>query len=268
MDNRMGSMKKIKTMVMGFFKYKDLLYELVNRDIKIRYRRSVLGLLWTVLNPILMMAVMTLVFAGFFKSNIQDFPIYFFGGNILFAFVTESTTNAMNSIVGSGSLIKKVYVPKYLFPVSKVLSSVVNLFFSFVAMLLVMLVLRVKIHVTMLLAPVILIYVIVFSVGLGMLLSTAQVFFRDTGHLYSVFTLAWMYMTPIFYPRELLEENLSIVLKINPMIHFIDYMRDIVLNNVVPSLQENLICMAISLVFLLAGIIVFYRKQDKFILYV
>lgn len=261
-------MQKLKTIIQGFIKYRDLLYELVNRDIKIRYRRSVLGLLWTILNPILMMTVMTLVFSGFFKSNIDNFPIYYFAGNLIFSFVNESTVNAMNAIVGNGSLIKKVYVPKYLFPVSKIFSSVVNLFFSFLAMLLVMLVLRVKIYPTMLLAPVVVVYVIAFSIGLGMLLATAQVFFRDTGHLYSVFTLAWMYMTPVFYPKEMLEENLSIVLSINPMIHYIDFMRDIVLYNTVPSMQQNLTCAVISIVFLMLGTLVFYKKQDRFILFV
>lgn len=261
-------MNKLKTIIHGFIKYKDLLYELVNRDIKIRYRRSVLGLLWTILNPILMMTVMTLVFSGFFKSNIENFPIYYFAGNLVFSFVNESTVNAMNAIVGNGSLIKKVYVPKYLFPVSKIFSSVVNLFFSFIAMLLVMLVLGVEIHPTMFLVPVITVYIIAFSIGLGMILATAQVFFRDTGHLYSVFTLAWMYMTPVFYPKEMLEENLSFVLTVNPMIHYIDYMRDIVLYNTIPSLPQNIICAAISAVFLLAGMLIFYKKQDKFILFV
>ena len=261
-------MQKIKNMIAGFAKYKDLLYELVNRDIKIRYRRSVLGLLWTILNPILMMTVITLVFSGFFKSNIENFPIYYFTGNLLFSFVNEATVNAMNAIVGNGSLIKKVYVPKYLFPVSKIFSSLVNLFFSFIAMMLVMLVLRVEFHATMLLAPVVVSYVVIFAIGLGLILATAQVFFRDTGHLYSVFTLVWMYMTPLFYPKVLLEDKLSAVLTWNPMVHYIDYMRDIVLYNTIPTLQDNLICAAISLGFLAVGLVFFYKKQDKFILFV
>lgn len=255
-------------MIAGLGKYKNLLYELVNRDIKIRYRRSVLGLMWTVLNPILMMTVITMVFSGFFKSNIENFPIYYFTGNLLFSFVNEATANAMNAIVGNGSLIKKVYVPKYLFPISKIFSSLVNLFFSFIAMLLVMLVLRVEFYATMLLVPVIVFYVVVFAVGLGLILATAQVFFRDTGHLYSVFTLVWMYMTPLFYPKELLEEKLSTVLTWNPMVHYVDYMRDIVLYNTVPTLQDNLICAAISFGFLALGLVFFYKKQDKFILFV
>jgi len=259
---------KIKNLTQGFAKYQSLLQELVRRDIKIRYRRSVLGLLWTLLNPILMMTIMTLVFSNIFRSDIENFPIYFFCGNILFAFVTEATTNAMNSIVGSASLIKKVYVPKYMFPLSKVLSSVVNLFFSFVAMLLVMSVTRVAFRITLVLAPIVIMYTIVFSIGLGMILATAQVFFRDTGHLYSVVTLAWMYMTPIFYPKSILPGNMVSVLELNPMVHFIDFLRDVVLLGKVPSLQENLLCASISIVFLLVGVCLFYKKQDRFILFV
>lgn len=261
-------MNKMKTMLSGFYKYRDLLKELVSRDIKIRYRRSVLGLLWTLLNPILMMTVMTLVFSNIFRFDIENFPIYFFTANILFSFVTEATSNAMNSIIASGSLIKKVYVPKYLFPVSKVFSSVVNLLFSFVAMLLVMAVTRAPFHVTLFLVPIVFVYVIMFSIGLGMVLATLQVFFRDTGHLYSVFTLAWMYLTPIFYPASLLEGRLDLVLKLNPMVHYIDFMRDIVLYNRVPPMRENLLCAAVSAIFLLLGILVFYRRQDRFILFV
>lgn len=261
-------MSKLKTILTGFAKYRVLLEELTVRDIKIRYRRSVLGLFWTILNPILMMTVMTLVFSNFFRFEIEHFPIYFFAGNILFSFMTEATTNAMNSVVGNSNLIKKVYVPKYLFPLSKVFSSVVNLFFSFLAMLMVMAVTGVQFQITLVLVPAIFCYVILFSIGLGMILAAAQVFFRDTGHLYSVFTLAWMYLTPIFYPRSLLEEQLEMVLHLNPMVHYIDFMRDIVLYGNVPSMQENLICAGISIIMVLAGLWIFYRYQDRFILYV
>jgi ABC-2 type transport system permease protein len=261
-------LKKFLVICSGFFKYKNLLYELVIRDIKIRYRRSFLGLLWTVLNPILMMIVITIVFSNLFRFDIQNYPIYFFAGNILFSFMTESTTNCLFSITGSASLIKKVYIPKYLFPLSKAFACLVNLLFSFIAMMLVMAVTGVEFHLTMLFAPLVLFYVLLFSVGFGMILSTIMVFFRDIAHLYSVFTVAWMYLTPIFYPPSLLTGKADWAVAINPMYYFIDYMRDIVLYNQVPTLQQNIICLLIGLVMLILGIIFFYRKQDKFILYI
>lgn len=261
-------MGRIAVIVSGFRKYKNLLYELVIRDIKIRYRRSVLGLFWTVLNPILMMLIMTVVFSNIFRFEIENFPVYFFAANILFSFMTESTTNALHSITGNGNLIKKIYVPKYLFPMSNIFSSVINLLASFMAMLLVMLLTKVPFHLTLLFAPIILAYIIVFSLGLGMILSTIQVFFRDTAHIYGVLTMAWMYLTPIFYPESLLSEKLNYVLTFNPMVHFIRYMRDIVLYQSIPSFSQNLTCFSISGATLLIGVILFYRKQDKFILYI
>lgn len=261
-------MNKLKIMLLGFYKYKDLLYELVTRDIKIRYRRSVLGLLWTILNPILMMLVMTVVFSQLFRFEIENYPIYFFAGNILFSFLTESTTNSLHSMIESSSLIKKVYIPKYLFPLSKVISSLVNLFFSYVAMMIVMIITNVPFKFTMLLSPILILYISMFAVGLGLILSTMMVFFRDIAHLYSVITLLWMYLTPIFYPISILKEKTALALTLNPMYHFITYLRNLVLYGTIPSFQDNIICFLIGFIFLLIGLFVFYKKQDKFILYI
>ena len=135
-------------------------------------------------------------------------------------------------------------------------------------MTLVMLVTKVPFNLTILLTPVILIYLLLFVTGLSLILATLQVFFRDTAHLYNVFTLAWMYLTPIFYPSVLLEEKLNVVLILNPMVYYISYFRDIILNNIVPSLEQNIICLVIGLIFFIIGLVVFYKKQDKFILYI
>lgn len=261
-------LKQLGNYIRGFIKYRDLLKELVSRDIKIRYRRSVLGMLWTILNPILMMCVFTIVFSQLFKSDIENFTVYFLCGNVIWSFMIESTNNALNSIVGNQSLIKKVYIPKYLFPVSKVMSSLVNLFFAYIAMILVMMVTRTSFHITMLLSVIPIFFVMLFSIGLGMCLATWMVFFRDVFQLYSVVTLAWMYLTPMFYPASLLEEVLPAALRWNPMYHYITYLRCLVLEGSIPGVEENLICLAFSIVVFVTGIRIFYRKQDKFILYI
>lgn len=254
--------------IKGFMRYKSLLYELVTRDIKVRYRRSVLGVLWTVLNPILMMIIMTIVFSQLFRFEIEHFPIYFFCGNILYSFMVTATNDSLMSIIGGASLIKKVYIPKYIFPISKALSAGVNLFFSYIAMLLVMIATGVEFHATMLLTPLVAFYVMLFSIGLGLILAATMVFFRDIAHLYGVLTTAWMYLTPIFYPESLLGDKSPWFLLLNPMYHFIDYMRDITLYNTVPGLAENLTCLGIGVVTLVIGLVFFYKKQDKFILYI
>lgn len=260
---------KIKNSFRGFVKYLPLLKELVVRDIKVRYRRSVLGLLWTVLNPLMMMTVMTIIFATLFKSSIENFALYYLSGYILYTFLNESTTLSLFSIVNNNALMKKVYIPKYLFPMSKVASSLVNLGFSFIAMLIVMLVTRARFYWTILLTPVLVVYLMLFCLGLGMILATLDVFFRDIGHLYTIVTLIWMYMTPLFYPSELLVDNgLELILKLNPLTHYVRYMRALVLEGRIPNLMQNLYCILPSAVMLIIGMAVFYKKQDKFILYI
>ena len=258
----------VKEKMEGFRRFTPLLRELVVRDIKVRYRHSALGLVWTVLNPLLMMVVITIVFSTLFKQNIPNFPIYYLSGSLIFAFNSESTTTALNSIISNASLIKKVYIPKYLFPLSNVLSGLVNLGFSLIAMFIVMLITDAPFHATLLLLPIPIFYTFLFSVGLGILLSAVTVFFRDIAHFYSVFILAWTYFTPIFYPVEILPDAAMKLMQLNPMYHLVTYMRSIVLYGVFPSLKENLLCLCLGLLMLALGLFVFYKKQDKFVLYV
>ncbi len=258
----------LKQKIKVFLKYKTLLNELVVRDIKVRYRKSVLGLLWTVLNPLLMMCVITVVFSTLFRQNIPNFPIYYLAGSLTFSFNSEATSNGLYSIIGSASLIKKVYIPKYLFPISKVLSALVNLGFSLVAMFVVMIVTGAPFHATLLLMPLPIFYVFLFTSGLSLLLAAATVYFRDIAHFWGVFVLAWTYFTPIFYPVTILPSFAMKIMQLNPMYHYVTYMRDVVLYGTFPGMKENLICFLIGAVTLLIGLWVFYRKQDRFVLYV
>lgn len=258
----------MKQKIKVFLKYKTLLNELVVRDIKVRYRKSVLGLLWTVLNPLLMMCVITVVFSTLFRQNIPNFPIYYLAGSLTFSFNSEATSNGLYSIIGSASLIKKVYIPKYLFPISKVLSALVNLSFSLVAMFVVMIVTGAPFHATLLLMPLPIFYVFLFTSGLSLLLAAATVYFRDIAHFWGVFVLAWTYFTPIFYPVTILPSFAMKIMQLNPMYHYVTYMRDVVLYGTFPGMKENLICFLIGAVTLLIGLWVFYRKQDRFVLYV
>ena len=249
-------------------KFTPLLQELVVRDIKVRYRHSALGLIWTVLNPLLMMVVITIVFSTLFKQNIPNFPIYYLSGSLIFSFNSESTTTALNSIISNASLIKKVYIPKYLFPFSNVLSGLVNLGFSLIAMFIVMLITRAPFHVTLLLLPIPIFYTFLFATGLGILLSAITVYFRDIAHFYSVFILAWTYFTPVFYPVEILPASAMKIMQCNPMYHLVTYMRDLVLYGTFPSMKENLLCICMGVGMVILGLFVFYKKQDNFVLFV
>ncbi|MCL1829653.1 MAG: ABC transporter permease [Oscillospiraceae bacterium] len=257
----------VRRQVLTFNRFKHLLRLLVKRDFVSRYRKSVLGVLWSLLNPLLTMFVMTLVFSYLFRFQIENFPVYLLSGQIIFGFFSESTTLAMGSVVTNESIIKKVYVPKYIFPLARVFSSLVNLAFSFLAFLIVFLVTRVPFRLTMLLLPIPIIYTFVFSLGVAMLLSSMAVFFRDLTYLYGIFITLLTYLTPLFYPVEILPERMIPIIGFNPMYHFIDYFRDLALRGVIPGLWSNAVCAGFALAALCCGTYVFMSKQERYILY-
>ena len=192
--------------IQNFLKFKPLLSELISRDIKIKYRKSVLGVLWTLLIPLLMMIVLSVVFSNLFKFDIENFPLDLLSGQIIFNFYNDSTSTAMSAIIGNAALIKKVYVPKYLFVISRVFSSFINLMASFTALMLVMVATRAELHWTVILSLVPLALLMILSLGVGLILAALTVKFRDIMHLYSVFTTVLMYLTPVIYPMSILPE--------------------------------------------------------------
>lgn len=256
----------MSTYIQNFLKFRPLLNELVARDIKIKYRRSILGVLWTLLNPLLMMVVLSVVFTNLFKFDIENFPIYILSGQAIFNFYSDATNNGMASILGSASLIKKVYIPKYLFVVSRICSSVINLAASFSALLLVMMAMRVELHYTIILSIIPVLLLIVFSLGIGLLLAALVVKFRDIMHLYSVFITALMYLTPVIYPMSILPDWLSKIVRFNPLTNYLMMFRNVMLNNTIFGVGDLCIGILEAGVSLAVGLFVFYRNQDTFIL--
>lgn len=248
--------------------YLPLTQELVKRDLKVKYRRSFLGYVWSLLNPLLMMCVMSYVFSTIFQSTVPNFPLYLICGQTLWNFFNESTNMAMYSVLQNGALIKKVYIPKFIFPFSRVLSSFVTMSFSLVAILIVMLFTRATIHWTILLFWVPLAFLFVFCCGIGLVLSALSVYFRDITHLYGVVTMAWMYATPIFYDPAILPDTVRRTLEWNPMYHFITFFRGLILNGRIPGVEIWLICIGSSIAVLAVGLAVFKKLQRNFILYI
>jgi len=257
----------VKEQISTFLRYRHLLKLLVKRDFIMRYRKSVLGILWSLLNPLLTMLVITMVFSFIFKNQVDNFPVYLLSGQIIFGFFSESTTQSMQSILSSESIIRKIYVPKYIFPMAKVFSSLLNLLFSFLAFLLVFIITGANFSWTMLLLPIPIIYTFVFSLGISMLLSSMAVFFRDLTYLYSVFITLLTYLTPLFYPVSILPEKVVPVIGFNPMYHYVDYARSVALYSTVPDLWSNIVCLGFALAALCIGTFVFMNQQEKYILY-
>ena len=241
----------------NFKKFQPLLYELVARDVKIKYRKSVLGVLWTLLNPL---------FSNLMKFDVQNYSLYLLCGQILFNFYNEATSGAMTSILGNAPLIKKVYIPKYLFVVSRIASSSINILSSFCALILVMLFTRQELHFTMFLVVIPLVYLIVFSMGVGLILAALTVKFRDIMHLYTVFLTGLMYLTPVIYPMSMLPGWVYKIVSINPLTMIMVIFRNVVIYNTIPSVGEFIVPLIIVIVTFFLGLWVFYKQQDKFIL--
>lgn len=252
--------------IQNFLKFYPLLVELVARDIKIKYRRSVLGVLWTLLNPLCMMIILSVVFSNLFKFDIENYPLYILSGQVVFNFFTDATNGALSSIIGSAPLIKKVYVPKYLFVLSRVFSSFINLMASFTALLIVMVALRAELHWTSFLVPLPMLLLVLFSLGIGLILAAVTVKFRDIIHLYGVFTTALLYLTPVIYSMSILPSWLYKIVMLNPITNILIMFRDVMLNNTVFSMSSLLIAVVETAAALAIGLYVFYKNQDKFIL--
>lgn len=262
-----GKHSYVVNAVVAIQKYRFLIRQLVSRDFKTKYKRSVLGMFWSLLNPLLTMFVQYFVFSTIFKSDIPNYPAYLLIGIVTFNFFTEASGMALSSIVGNASLITKVYMPKYIYPLTRVMSSVVNLGISLIPLVLVSLVTGVQFKKSAILSLFFFCCVIIFSLGVGLLLSAAMVFFRDTQFLWGVLSMIWMYMTPIFYPESILPEDFRFILRVNPMYHFLKDIRLCILNGISPEPSVYVQCMLMALGALLIGALVFRKSQDRFVLY-
>lgn len=250
----------------NFLNYKQLLWELVARDIKTKYRRSTLGVLWTLLNPLLMMIVLSIVFSNLFRFSIENFPLYLLSGQVIFTFYNESTSNGMTSIIGNAGLIKKVYIPKYLFTLSRILSSTINIMASYCALILVMLFTRAELHYTILLSFFPILLLMVMATGIGLILAAVTVKFRDILHLYSVFLTALMYLTPVIYPISILPGWVYKIVMLNPLTGIMEMFRGFMIYGTFPSLLTVAYSILVAIIFFTCGLYVFYKQQDTFIL--
>ena len=248
-----------------------ILRQLVLRDFKLKYRRSFLGVAWSVLNPLFMMLVMAAVFSmmmRFSSDGIPSYPLYIILGNVTFSLMSDSTSQGMGSILGAASLLKKVRIRRWLFPVEKVLFAMVNFTISLIAVLIVMFAVGVHPTWTAIMLPIFLVYLGLFCVGLSMLLSAVSVFFRDVMHMWSVILTAWTYATPLFYPAEILPPWMMSLEQFNPMYHYVCYIRELLLYQRIPGLELNVACLVCGLVMFGIGLFVFRKTEHRFILFI
>lgn len=250
-------------------KYIPLLKNLISRELKKKYRTSVLGYAWCVLNPLLMMLIMTVVFSRMFANSIQNFPVYMFCGRMVYSFVTGGAGDIMRSLQSNGSLMRKTRVPYYIFPLANFSTAFVDLLFTLVAFALVLLFTGTPVSFHVIAFPVVIMQMALFTLGLGLILAIANVFIRDTHYLYAVFNVGWMYLTPLFYPLEALSESMQFIIRtFNPLYGLIAQVRAIFLDHAWPAGDLVLGGFAWGVVFLGIGLVVYTRTKNNLILYV
>jgi ABC-type polysaccharide/polyol phosphate export permease len=203
-----------------------VLEELVKRDLKVRYKRSVLGVLWTLLNPLLMMIVTTVIFASFFRFAIDNFPVYFLSAYLVFGFFAQGTTTGCTSILTSAPLVRRIYLAPALFPLASVCTAGVNMIIALLPLLALMAFTGSPFTWALLSLPIGLLLTALFTYGVALFLSAASVFFHDTTQMYAIIITVWMYITPIFYPVEIVPEQYSLIVHLNPLFHFVEIIRN------------------------------------------
>ena len=264
----------------NFYKYRYLLFEIVRKNIKLQYRNSVLGIFWTFLQPLLTTIVLVLVFSGVFGSkneSMVNYPIYLLCGRLVYEFFTQSTKRAMRSIRNSASVIKKVYVPKYIYPLSNVIANFVTFLISLTVLVCFIIYFyffsNQQPHISpyVFLSPVPIIILLILCVGVGLILSTLEVFFKDVEYLYEVFCMLLFYLTPIFYNVEQLNINVKIfklALMANPLYSITNMFRSCVLFGEMFNMNHFFYSLGFSILTVIIGLWAFYKKQDKFILHI
>lgn len=262
-----GRNNPLVAVCMLFTRYGFLIRQLVSRDFKTKYKRSALGMAWSFLNPLLTMSVQYVVFSTLFKSDIPNYPVYLLSGIVFFNFFNEAVSMGMTSITGNASLIKKVYMPKYIYPVSRILSSLVNFALAIIPLFLVMLITGTAFTPALLLLIFDMLCLLGFVTGMSLLLTTAMTFFQDTQFLWGVVSMMWMYLTPLFYPESIIPAQFLTVYHMNPMYQYITFARICIIDGVSPEPMAYLWCILSSVVVLGLGILTFKRHQDKFVLY-
>jgi len=246
-------------------RYRTLVYQFVRRDVVTRYKRSFLGVAWTMLNPLGMMLVLTVVFSQFFKSNTPYYPAYVLSGFLVWNFFSQTTTMAISSIVWGGGLFKRIYMPRAIFALSSMGTGLVNLVLALVPLILIMLVTGTPIRWTVIFLPIPVILLVLFSLGVGLILSTTAVYFPDVAEMYQIVLAAWMYLTPIIYPSSMLPDNLRFWLELlNPMYRIVHLFRLPIYDGRLPTWGEFWPTLVTTLVVLIVGWIFFTNKSDEF----
>ncbi|MBE0411220.1 MAG: ABC transporter permease [Anaerolineales bacterium] len=250
--------------LLAVIKYRNLILQFISRSLKTRYKRSVLGVVWTLLNPILTMIILTLVFSNIFRFDIEYYAIYILSGLVVWNFFSSTTQGSMSDMIWSGDLLHRIYVPKSVFAISAVGTALVNMSISLIPLFGISLILGMRLNFSIVVMPVAMLFLIIFALGVGLLLSTAAAYFSDVLPVYDVILTMWMYATPIIYPFEILPDWVQPVFKLNPLLHLLTLFRAPLFEGVIPDWQTWVIGASVSLVVFICGGLIFTAKSNEY----
>ena len=246
------------------FRYRDLLWSLVHRDLTIRYKRSTLGFLWTMLNPLLTMLVLTIIFSNLFRFQIAHYPVYLLSGVLLYNFFQWGTSQSIHSIIWGGDLMGKIYMPKTIFVAAACLVSLINLLLALIPLGLIMILNRSALSFALLFLPVPILLTFIFAFGIGLIVATLAVFFADIADIYNVSLTVLTYLTPLFYPISVVPKKYLALIHINPMYYFVEIFRQPIHGGVLPDGMLLLKAFLIAVGVFAAGWWFFTKKSDEF----
>jgi ABC-type polysaccharide/polyol phosphate export permease len=249
-------------------KYRELIWALALKELRVRYKRSALGFLWALLNPLGTMIVLTIVFSRIMRlEKIDHYPVFLICALLPWTFFAQGLSYSVDSIVTNGELLKKLYIGKSIFPVAAVLANLINFLLSLIPLIPLLLALKFPIHWTWIFLPLPLICLIAFTLGFGFFCAAANVFFRDVAHIIQIVLSAWFYLSPVLYPIDFIPEKYQLILKLNPLLYILDGFRKIIYKGTFPSMETMVMSFVCGFAFLAFGYLVFRRYQDTFVYY-
>lgn len=246
------------------FNYKELLYNLTAKELKLKYKNSALGFLWSFFNPLMMLIVYTFAFKFVMRIKIPNFTVFVLAGLLPWTFFQASVQGSTTSIISNGALIKKVYFPREIIPLSMILSNFVNFLITLIVLFISLLIFRIKIGIYILLTPVILLLMLIFTIGLSLILSALNVVYRDISHFVEIVFMAWFYVTPIVYPMELIPNQYKSILLLNPMTLVVESLRDVIMYDKLPDLLYIIGMIIYALGFVILSYFVFNKREKSF----
>ena len=242
---------------------KFLLKQLIKRDLTSKYKDSVLGILWSFINPLCIMLIFTAIFSVLFRFQIKNFPVYFLTGRVVYDFFLAATNGAMRSVRGNAGILKKIYVPRYMFAIASISYEFINFLISLIILFMVMIITGAQFHITTIFAIVPLIFLILIIIGVGLILAVLNTYFSDVGHIYSIFTLLLMYASALFYPMEIVPTDIQMIFTLNPLYVVISSFRDTIMYGVLPDFLSLLYLAVFSIMIFAVGFLLFRIHEKK-----